>query len=661
MNATWVLVCLLGLTPQVFYLGSRSPFLLTKALYLYLVGSFACLLLALSWRRNPPRARLPRALLAPALFVAYAAARAPWFAETRPEIAAPFLWGAFLLVAWPAAATAQAIPGGPSRLVRALVLLGGLTALYAAFQAFGVDLPFYRPHERVVSAEFYLGAGGPPFATLGNPNFLGEYLAALLPVALGAALMAGGGARWAMGSAAAIMAIALPLTLTRAAWLGAAAGLGVTLLLRPRPHGRQRRGVRLAMAVVAVGAIAAGAMEHFSTVASPLGKLRATMTQLQSPGDGRRLWWGATLLMVTAHPLAGVGEGRFREAYPPYQATYLATLPRPDQGAVWPTAVEAPHNDYLHVAAELGIPGLALLLGVLGLIAVDGVREARRAVGPERALRAGCLGGLAAIFVAAMFGKPLHGATGIWVAATLSALAVATHPAQDPVRPPPRWQWVVLAAATALGFCQTAHLLRVYAASLHLHRGMAALLQQELPGAVAALERAREVCPRDSDVRATLGRAYLAAGHPDLALPHLAAGLRGYDSSPLRLALGRAYLALGQVGAAEGTFRAGVTAFPGYAPLHLGYAGVLAGEGRDTEASRQLARALARDPTLADAHFLLGTLRAREGDPAGAAAALRRFLELARPGDPRIPAAEARLGELEGAPRHVDNGEKPVK
>jgi tetratricopeptide (TPR) repeat protein len=661
MTATWALVCLLGLTPQVFYLGSRSPFLLTKALYLYLVGSFACLFLALSWRRDPPRAGLPRALLAPALFVAYAAVRAPWFADTRPEIAAPFLWGAFLLAAWPIAGAGAIDPTGAPRVARLLVVLGGLTGAYALLQAVGVDLPLYDPGRSVLSASFTPGAWQPPFATLGNPNFLGEYLAGLLPLAVAGALGATGPCRWVLAGAGTIMAAALPLTLARAAWLGAVVGLGVTFLARPAGKLPGRRLSALALAMLTFALAAALAMGHWTKRTSPWHKLAGTWSQLMVAGEGRRLWWGATVRMVADHPWAGVGEGRFREAYPAYQGLALASLPNPQATTVDASPVESPHSDYLHAAAELGIPGLLLLLGTLGLILADGFRGARRAEGSERALRAGGLGGLAALLVAGLFGFPLHTASGLFMAAALSSFAVPPAPTEEHARPAPRWQWVLLVGATALGFWQTAHLLRVYAASLHLHRGTEAFLRRDIPGALEAFERAREACPRDSDVRATLGRAYLAAGHPDLALPHLAAGLRGFDSSPLRLALGRAYLALGQVEAAEGAFRAGVTSFPGYAPLHLSYAGVLAGEGRDAEASQHLARALAGDPKLADAHYLLGTLRAREGDHAAAAAALRRFLELARPGDPRIPSAMARLAEQEGAPPHIDNGEKPVK
>jgi tetratricopeptide (TPR) repeat protein len=363
--------------------------------------------------------------------------------------------------------------------------------------------------------------------------------------------------------------------------------------------------------------------------------------------------------MVMDHPLLGVGEGRFREAYPAYQGLALASLANPQAAAVDAVPVESPHSDYLHVAAELGIPGLLLLLGAFGLILAEAFRGIRRAEGSDRAWRAGSLGGLAALLVAGLFGYPLHTASGLFAAAALSALAVAKNPGDQPAGPPGRWLWILLAGVTACGFWQASHLLKLYAASVHLHRGTEALIRRDLEAAIAAFERAREVSPRDSGVLASLGRAYLAAGRPDLALPELRAGLHGFDSAPLRTLLARAHLGVGQVEAAEETFHAGVSSFPGYPPLHLAYGAFLAARGRDADASRELARAVERDPKLADAHYLLAMVRSHQGDAAGAGQAASRFLEFARPGDPRRDAA-ARLLRPSGD-RGVDNEGKPVK
>lgn len=665
MTGVRLVGCALALTPQVFFLGSQSPFLLTKALYLSLLGAFAGLALALAWRRDPSAPGIPPALLAPTAFVAYAALRAGWWADARPEIAAPFLWGAVLLVAWPTAALTQTSPDAPRRTAALMVCLGGLTAVYALLQSLGIDLPFYRAGERVLSATFDLGGGRPPFATLGNPNFLGEYLAPLIPMAVAGTLRAMPGARWTMGGAACLMATALPLTLARGPLLAATVGVGVTFLLLPRAGGDGRRLVPMGALILLPVLLAIAAMEWKAGGPRPLEKLIGTFGQVMGGREGRLLWWAAAAEMVGDRPLAGVGTGRFREAYPAYQGRVIASRANAETAAVPAAPVESPHNDYLQVAAELGIPGLLLLVGVLSAILWDGARACRRAAGRERALRAGSLGGLAALLTAALFGYPLHTATGLFLLAALSALAVVPAASQGaegsaPARRP-RWQMVLLVAVTALGFWQAANLLRVYAASLHLHRGTEALLRGDSRGAIDALERAHQVSPRDSQTHTMLGQAYLATGRADLALPHLRAGLAGFDSAPLRMLLGRAHLALGQAQAGEEILRVGVAWFPGgYAPLHLTYGAFLARLGRDAEASRELARAIALDQNVPDTYYLLGTLRARNGDPTGASKAFHRFLERARPGDPRAEVAAAHIRQTEGPSPHVDNAKKPA-
>jgi O-antigen ligase len=61
--------------------------------------------------------------------------------------------------------------------------------------------------------------------------------------------------------------------------------------------------------------------------------------------------WHDALVMVTERPLTGVGPNRFPEESP---------TARKDRDSKWP------HNEALHFAAEAGIPGLLLLLGLFG-------------------------------------------------------------------------------------------------------------------------------------------------------------------------------------------------------------------------------------------------------------------------------------------------------
>jgi thioredoxin-like negative regulator of GroEL len=68
-------------------------------------------------------------------------------------------------------------------------------------------------------------------------------------------------------------------------------------------------------------------------------------------------------------------------------------------------------------------------------------------------------------------------------------------------------------------------------------------------------------------------------------------------------------------------------------------------EGKTGEALPQFERAVAADPQLAKARYLLALCYVNAGQPARAKAELEAFLELA-PDDPDAPAAREMLGYL---------------
>ncbi len=86
---------------------------------------------------------------------------------------------------------------------------------------------------------------------------------------------------------------------------------------------------------------------------------RAQVEQVapESSSVGVRLeWYKNTLQLIAAHPIVGVGTGSFPRAY-----AEIVT----DPAAVKPAH---PHNQYLLTAAELGVAGAGLILGLFGLL-----------------------------------------------------------------------------------------------------------------------------------------------------------------------------------------------------------------------------------------------------------------------------------------------------
>ncbi len=181
-----------------------------------------------------------------------------------------------------------------------------------------------------------------------NPNVLGGAL--LVPLLLALALAVGPRWsrqpwRWVWGMLFVAFAAELILTECRGAWLGAAAGVVVILLLRwPRsgwlllPLG----------GLVAIGLLSAGAItlvfDAFGAAAAARG------------GDGladRIIIWQAAVAAIGRQPLNGLGLGLFGPWVTQHGLLAATTIP-----------LHA-HNLLLQVAADLGLGGLGAYLAVL--------------------------------------------------------------------------------------------------------------------------------------------------------------------------------------------------------------------------------------------------------------------------------------------------------
>ncbi len=114
---------------------------------------------------------------------------------------------------------------------------------------------------------------------------------------------------------------------------------------------------------VALGAVLIGfAIYEGSTLRSiaHLSGIGASHSGLDQAKEGniqiRKIRWMNTLHMMAEHPI-GIGPGRFSLVYPTYHAVYQRDPESTEQ-----MVVRSPHNDYLRVAAEIGLQGVVWLL-----------------------------------------------------------------------------------------------------------------------------------------------------------------------------------------------------------------------------------------------------------------------------------------------------------
>jgi len=172
------------------------------------------------------------------------------------------------------------------------------------------------------------------------------------------------------------LVVALALTFTRSAWVGASIAVGVLLILRD---------FRLTALLPVFVAIA------FAIAPQAITTRMTSMFNAQDPANQDRLAMvevGAR--MIADHPLTGVGPNMVPRLYERYRPDYAINPVNPHL-----------HNVPLQIAAERGLPALAVWLWCIGAIVVSAVRLFRRP--DDRVLAAGALAAVAAMFAAGFF------------------------------------------------------------------------------------------------------------------------------------------------------------------------------------------------------------------------------------------------------------------
>ena len=207
--------------------------------------------------------------------------------------------------------------------------------------------------------------------------------------------------------------VALALTLTRSAWVGVCAALGLLCLIKD---------LRLIAILPVLAAL-------FFTFAPPqlTDRLYSTFN-LQDPTNRDRVAMArAGIRMIGDHPLTGVGPDVVKEIYPEYRDASAVQDDNPHL-----------HNVPLHIAAERGLPALVAWLGFLALVVRDLIGQLKAPA--TAALAAAALAAVAGMLTAGMFEYNFGDSEFLMLFLVLITLphATARQPAgADPATPPP--------------------------------------------------------------------------------------------------------------------------------------------------------------------------------------------------------------------------------
>jgi O-antigen ligase len=179
-----------------------------------------------------------------------------------------------------------------------------------------------------------------------------------------------------------LSAVCLLLTLSRGAWIASLTAIFVMAFLAFRSQLLRASQIRtISAAALVIGlvlGIAFGPRVYARVTGSSSGNVdvRFDLNEI-------------ALRMTAAHPLLGTGLNNFVETMDPYDPK--------DVKAYFPGPA---HNLYLLEAAETGIPGLLLWLGLFGAILLTGLRSLPRISDPElKWVGAGILASLVGLLV----------------------------------------------------------------------------------------------------------------------------------------------------------------------------------------------------------------------------------------------------------------------
>ena len=245
------------------------------------------------------------------------------------------------------------------RILKVLVGVGVGMALLGFYQAAAGNQPTFRVYE--FRNEF--GATG----LFANRNHFGMLMAMLAVVATGIVFRESRGSKPAVIWLAAIACLLLAATLSfsRAAGILAIFGMGAAVLggfaLQSTKEGSWKAFASFLVVgcVVAVG-VATYSWTNFAArfEKNPLDDMRFQYFQFGQDALKAYLPWGS-------------GLGSFPDVYAPFE---------PVQKMVTSYALHA-HNDYLEVATEAGVFGIALMVFALVIVGASGVRTLRKVHG----------------------------------------------------------------------------------------------------------------------------------------------------------------------------------------------------------------------------------------------------------------------------------------
>lgn len=249
--------------------------------------------------------------------------------------------------------------------LRICAIVGILVSTLGILEARGID------------ANWFPISNGRPSATFAYRNFAAAYLIMSLPFTLVLCLRAKKNTDVPLGIIATTMMFTfLIYTRTRGAWVGFICAIVITLIIGGFAKWRWQTPFRMtnpfwkntpnkiiaavSLAVLIILAASPPKISSGHSRAIDERKLELSdalaFTTTPQADRGRRTMWAHTARMIQDHPILGVGLNNWQYLYPHYDKGEMV-------GAS--SSPKRPHNDWLWIASEMGIPALLVYVWFL--------------------------------------------------------------------------------------------------------------------------------------------------------------------------------------------------------------------------------------------------------------------------------------------------------
>ncbi len=294
-----------------------------------------------------------------------------------------------------------------------------------------------------------------------------------------------------------IMLVAFAYTRSRSGWLSliiAMVFFGILLTRRREIISRRRWLLLSGLAVMML--VVVGILSH-ATIATRLGQIRGT--QYYSVLQRRDIWKG-TLTAFLHHPW-GTGLGTFSTVYPQYRIHSDRFV------------VNYAHNEYLQLALEMGIAGLAAGFWLLLRYFRGCLRTLKGKDKFAQALTIGLLSGSLSILIHSLFDFELHIPANALLFSFVVALAMSVAGEGPLVTIPAGWKRKTLSGlGISISLLLAIGLTRTYRADGHYRRGAGYEKNFQWSKAIKEYQKAISLNTGSSLYRERVGTLYALRG-----------------------------------------------------------------------------------------------------------------------------------------------------